>query len=318
MQPPQGMNPQLEEYRRKQRERAATQRSTQSSSPASSPMFFGAVAVLVVAVAAAVFLHRPAEASVSPAEAASKKAGVCPKPVGIGTCAEECKSNADCAGADLCCSNGCGHVCMKPERPGKPTKAGNCVLMAALEKGADVEALLHAVPAPSSHKHLAATGILLLRYEAQQDGTVARAYWEAECCGAEKALSERQDVKSVEYDGRAPDCERIRERGSSSQDSEEASEGEPRMVGGNSAAEELDDTAKEVWQMIKDRKANSDKFDIEQHEGLGDPVKVQTQVVAGVILTYHFAGGEQMRVFWQVWTKTLQVLGVKRPGDKEA
>jgi len=44
----------------------------------------------------------------------------CPKvPAGAaGTCVEMCSSDNDCPNTDICCSNGCGHVCI--ETPGEP------------------------------------------------------------------------------------------------------------------------------------------------------------------------------------------------------
>ena len=45
---------------------------------------------------------------------AQEKPGLCPKPRGAGLCVEACSGDGDCKGADKCCSNGCGHVCMKP------------------------------------------------------------------------------------------------------------------------------------------------------------------------------------------------------------
>ena len=47
---------------------------------------------------------------------AQVKPGLCPKPRPgqVGTCVEACFGDGTCKGADKCCSNGCGHVCMKP------------------------------------------------------------------------------------------------------------------------------------------------------------------------------------------------------------
>ncbi|KAI0240898.1 hypothetical protein LSAT2_005925, partial [Lamellibrachia satsuma] len=41
--------------------------------------------------------------------------GICPPLlVGtVGTCVERCSNDADCPTDSKCCSNGCGHVCMK-------------------------------------------------------------------------------------------------------------------------------------------------------------------------------------------------------------
>ena len=46
--------------------------------------------------------------------AALEKPGVCPKPTGPGICVELCSGDDDCPGKEKCCSNGCGHVCMRP------------------------------------------------------------------------------------------------------------------------------------------------------------------------------------------------------------
>ncbi|CAH3177969.1 unnamed protein product, partial [Porites lobata] len=47
---------------------------------------------------------------------AQEKPGLCPKPRPgqVGPCVEACSGDGDCKGAAKCCSNGCGHVCMKP------------------------------------------------------------------------------------------------------------------------------------------------------------------------------------------------------------
>ena len=43
---------------------------------------------------------------------------ICPllPPDVAGICVEECSSDDDCSGGELCCSNGCGHTCV----PGVP------------------------------------------------------------------------------------------------------------------------------------------------------------------------------------------------------
>ena len=40
--------------------------------------------------------------------------GACPKPTGRGFCVEMCSADEDCPQNQKCCSNGCGHVCMRP------------------------------------------------------------------------------------------------------------------------------------------------------------------------------------------------------------
>ena len=47
-----------------------------------------------------------------------KKDGQCPRPEGYGVCWEQCSSNDDCSGNQLCCSNGCGHICIDPASGG--------------------------------------------------------------------------------------------------------------------------------------------------------------------------------------------------------
>ena len=40
----------------------------------------------------------------------------CPEvdPNSFGICPEDCSNDSDCTNGQLCCSNGCGHVCMEP------------------------------------------------------------------------------------------------------------------------------------------------------------------------------------------------------------
>lgn len=37
-----------------------------------------------------------------------------------GICVEQCRFDGDCDGEDMCCSNGCGHVCMPGEEAVQP------------------------------------------------------------------------------------------------------------------------------------------------------------------------------------------------------
>ncbi|CAM4624636.1 unnamed protein product [Lepidochelys olivacea] len=39
--------------------------------------------------------------------------GSCPKPLGAGLCAELCTSDGSCPEGEKCCSNGCGHQCIR-------------------------------------------------------------------------------------------------------------------------------------------------------------------------------------------------------------
>ncbi|XP_030388736.1 WAP four-disulfide core domain protein 3 [Gopherus flavomarginatus] len=48
--------------------------------------------------------------------------GSCPEPLGFGHCAELCGIDGSCPEGEKCCSNGCGHECMRvsggsPKRP---------------------------------------------------------------------------------------------------------------------------------------------------------------------------------------------------------
>uniref|UniRef100_A0A452HGW5 WAP domain-containing protein n=1 Tax=Gopherus agassizii TaxID=38772 RepID=A0A452HGW5_9SAUR len=40
--------------------------------------------------------------------------GACPRPQGPGICVERCQGDNSCPPGQKCCSNGCGHVCMRP------------------------------------------------------------------------------------------------------------------------------------------------------------------------------------------------------------
>ncbi|XP_036051174.1 WAP four-disulfide core domain protein 18-like [Onychomys torridus] len=44
------------------------------------------------------------------------KPGACPllPPNTVGTCDKKCSGDKSCPGEMKCCSNGCGHVCMRP------------------------------------------------------------------------------------------------------------------------------------------------------------------------------------------------------------
>ncbi|XP_070557411.1 balbiani ring protein 3-like [Ptychodera flava] len=58
-----------------------------------------------------------------------EKPGECPVASGdrgFGICVEECSSDSDCSGEDKCCSNGCGHTCVKPLKVADIKKPGEC------------------------------------------------------------------------------------------------------------------------------------------------------------------------------------------------
>ncbi|KAH8381906.1 hypothetical protein KR009_000904, partial [Drosophila setifemur] len=50
------------------------------------------------------------------------KPGACPAlAANASNCALECYNDADCRGDNKCCSDGCGHICVRPARPAPPT-----------------------------------------------------------------------------------------------------------------------------------------------------------------------------------------------------
>eukprot|EP00933_Yihiella_yeosuensis_P058876 TRINITY_DN5963_c1_g1_i1.p1 TRINITY_DN5963_c1_g1~~TRINITY_DN5963_c1_g1_i1.p1 ORF type:complete len:192 (-),score=30.99 TRINITY_DN5963_c1_g1_i1:137-661(-) len=125
----------------------------------------------------------------------------------LGICVEECSTDADCEAegktGQICCSNGCGHVCTMPlqtsseakttkSKPKRPT-----TLMAVLAKDANEGDIMASVPEPSSKNMLKAVNILMLDYNPDKalDG-----------CKAFETLSGRADVSSVEWDGSDPEC----------------------------------------------------------------------------------------------------------------
>ncbi|XP_050773714.1 WAP four-disulfide core domain protein 3-like isoform X2 [Gopherus flavomarginatus] len=70
-----------------------------------------------------------------PPASAQVRPGACPRPQGPGICVERCQGDNSCPPGQKCCSNGCGHVCMRPVtrprvRPGacpRPQGPGICV-----------------------------------------------------------------------------------------------------------------------------------------------------------------------------------------------
>lgn len=85
----------------------------------------------------------------------------CPpvEPGQMGICVEECSSGEDChSGGQMCCSNGCGHVCMEPVDAPKPKKK------ALMTDGADASHLLGSLPAQDQKNVLESAGIMLIIY----------------------------------------------------------------------------------------------------------------------------------------------------------
>lgn len=136
-------------------------------------------------------------AGTSIAPVVADAAGVCPPATGLGICVEECSDHAECH-PKLCCSNGCGHVCLPAADANMPPEPTSCVITATLKEDATFAALLQLVPAPVSHQELAAVRILILNYGQEH---------EADCCEAAKSLKEAPSaVNSVEFDSMPPPC----------------------------------------------------------------------------------------------------------------
>lgn len=64
-----------------------------------------------------------------------QKPGQCPIAFGFGTCDESCTDDQSCPGVQKCCSNGCGHTCQDPAKPGYCPYYNQFVKCAAFEGG---------------------------------------------------------------------------------------------------------------------------------------------------------------------------------------
>jgi len=298
------MDPQLEEYRRKQRERAEFEVKKCGGKG-------GQKLMVPIVLAVAVLFAMVKSQSMEGAQAsglAQKAQGTCPKPVGMGICVEECATHDDCqAQGKLCCSNGCGHVCISPEKPGQSGPPRTCTLMVTLaEKEGASERVLQAVPAPSSHNHLSSVGILILEYKA---GRVS------DCCAAEHALlASPDDAKYVEYDGAKPSCASSSSSGevqaidSVNTARKLADEDKEVLMGAFGGNSEVDEEAHAVWDQLLAKSPVHENHDL---KAFGKPVSVKTQVVAGVNYHFTFSGGQAVEVFHQPWSDTLEVSSVQ-------
>lgn len=130
----------------------------------------------------------------------------CP-PVGkdsMGICLEECGTSSDCEAAGksghLCCSNGCGHVCTPVASSKKAPSAKPYELMAAVAEVKAFSVLKGIVPPPLSSSELRGVKILMLKYDVEH---------KQEACLAFRKLQGHNDVKSVDWDGPAPNCAEI-------------------------------------------------------------------------------------------------------------
>jgi len=260
--------------------------------------------------------------------------GVCPTPTGMGACVEEC-TEGSCRQGKLCCSNGCGHVCMEPVSPAQAEKPRKCVLLFTL-KDADTknpEALKQKAkdivkdsPQPDDlHVIAPFSAMLTLTYNAGR---------EADCCEAhEKLTKNTAQVRSVEFDGPPPVCTSA---GASNSEigtlrlhadaisaharvagKVAGADGVPHgpatggaagvsgmpqpgpIVGGPSPPMEVDNEAKAVWQKVLEHSPTYENTDL---RSLGAPVSMQKQVVGGINYIFSFAGGQIVTVFYQAWT----------------
>eukprot|EP00811_Abedinium_folium_P016199 NODE_25140_length_598_cov_1.384289.p1 GENE.NODE_25140_length_598_cov_1.384289~~NODE_25140_length_598_cov_1.384289.p1 ORF type:complete len:158 (-),score=21.22 NODE_25140_length_598_cov_1.384289:40-513(-) len=110
----------------------------------------------------------------------------------IGICVEACASDSSCPVGRLCCSNGCGHVCMSPESV-EVKHTSPCKLIVTLGK-ANADSILAVVPSPHKSKTLKGLGMMILDYADRI----------AHCCRAHRQVEGL--AKAVEYDTGAPDC----------------------------------------------------------------------------------------------------------------
>eukprot|EP00927_Polykrikos_kofoidii_P051235 TRINITY_DN45022_c0_g1_i1.p1 TRINITY_DN45022_c0_g1~~TRINITY_DN45022_c0_g1_i1.p1 ORF type:complete len:338 (-),score=61.74 TRINITY_DN45022_c0_g1_i1:180-1193(-) len=327
------MDPQLEAYRLKQRERAASAAAVASTGQRKSVWILAAGVVPIVSGILAMRSMRTEDVQ-----------GVCPTPVGVGACVEECTKDS-CPQGMLCCSNGCGHVCMKPVDGKQAPPSRTCTLLAVLHdkstKGnkaaleEKARAVLTGHPQPDRVTAMSALGIISLSYIAGR---------EADCCKVYDELARMTaEIDSVEFDGRAPlacspslaHIARAKvEAASSSQDvnhddslahvdvdvhAEDDTDGAEadatastafvgvtppapghgRLVGAPSPAQQVSKEALKIWQDVLEHSPTYNNIDL---KSLGEPVSVRTQVVAGINYFFTFADGRTITVWHQSWS----------------
>mmetsp|Transcript_64718 Transcript_64718/g.124847 ORF Transcript_64718/g.124847 Transcript_64718/m.124847 type:complete len:263 (-) Transcript_64718:127-915(-) len=221
--------------------------------------------------------------------------GVCPLATGPGICVEACFSHSDCkAQGKLCCSTGCGQVCMAPVDPNAPPPARPCTLMTVPVNIGESGKLMMQVPKPRRHSILSGVGILILNYGTDQN---------TECCRAQEWLSESESVKSVEFDGPSPSCPSLGLKSTHFMQSK-PERLEETVAGGWSKDESMDEEDLEVWNKVV---AQIRRHKDIQLGALGAPVSVTQQVVAGINYNFKFSDGSTVQVFRQPWTDTLEV-----------
>eukprot|EP00931_Biecheleriopsis_adriatica_P016523 TRINITY_DN12147_c0_g1_i2.p1 TRINITY_DN12147_c0_g1~~TRINITY_DN12147_c0_g1_i2.p1 ORF type:complete len:191 (-),score=33.72 TRINITY_DN12147_c0_g1_i2:325-816(-) len=122
----------------------------------------------------------------------------------VGVCVEECSSDTDCETGQLCCSNGCGHVCMKPApaggtvaKAGAQAKTSLYAMIAVYAKGSVAAEILPDLPSPHRVQDMQRMNMVILHYHREP---------EKNSCEAFQTLSKHPKVESVEWDGPHPDC----------------------------------------------------------------------------------------------------------------
>jgi len=297
------MDSQPEEYRHKQREQAAS--TTAASEKTCALNLFSrlmAGTALVIPMLAAVSLQQVPQGALG---MVSHSPGACPKANGVGICVEECSGDEQCrAQGKLCCSNGCGHVCMTPVDPNAPAPARPCTLMVVPVSINSSAKLMTRVPKPESHSVLRGVGILILNYGKGRDG---------DCCQAKEWLSQSDKVKSVENDGPAPACppKVMVAQAPTPLPEPELKPSKPQLAGGWSDEKKVEEEDLTVWNQVLAKNPRHEDVEL---GALGAPLTVRTQVVAGTNYRFKFADGTVVQVFSQPWTDTLEVTSVE-PGS---
>ncbi|CAJ1331190.1 unnamed protein product [Effrenium voratum] len=119
----------------------------------------------------------------------------------VGICVEECSDDSDCEAAGKaghsCCSNGCGHACMKP---GVSTAPSNPFALMAVLREAVFADVLAALPEPMSKSEMRSVKVLSVKYPSDQ---------RRDACQAFHKLAAHPKVSSVEWDGASPNCAEI-------------------------------------------------------------------------------------------------------------
>eukprot|EP00927_Polykrikos_kofoidii_P019676 TRINITY_DN19223_c0_g1_i1.p1 TRINITY_DN19223_c0_g1~~TRINITY_DN19223_c0_g1_i1.p1 ORF type:complete len:277 (+),score=45.00 TRINITY_DN19223_c0_g1_i1:57-887(+) len=244
----------------------------------------------------------------------------CPVITGGGACVIAC-TEGSCLNGQLCCSTGCGRICMDSADIDSMQPAMGCTLQLSLQDqfaNGDVKvmkdaasAAMKGAPQPDSSK-LTNERIIALTYNVGREG---------DCCKTRDVLAvNTATVKSVKFDGIAPpQCASASVVSVHEHDSPWASAGvietdskedgtHEQMPGGVSPPKPLDETTTRVWQSVLKHTPKYNGVDL---KSLGEPVSVRVQVVAGMNYMYAFAGGRNVTVWDQSWAPPPRVTKVE-------